>query len=129
MQTLVWFEENSDGEIVEHPAVALKEALSLAAKSYAAAGASCPVFGLMYDADTYLEFFMDAPDSVGWQFEMPKTRRDPKAKQGFFERHLGASFHHEGTLKSWGEIEARITEYFTAGPAGMWSSLRRAAQG
>lgn len=115
MKPLVWFEENSDGEIVEHPPVDLKQALVLAAKAYAAAGPDGPVFGLMHGPDDWLEFFMDAPDSIGMTCQATAASQ-PKRKGFWGWLTTPGTKSIEETLKSWGEIEAKITAYYNDAP-------------
>lgn len=112
MKPLVWFEENDDGDIDEHPPVDLKQALAQAAKSYAAAGPDGPVFGLMRGPDDWLEFFMDAPNSVGMTCQI--TAASQPRRKGFLGWLTAPGPKSaEQTLKSWGEIEQKITDYYT----------------
>jgi hypothetical protein len=127
MTALIWFEENKDGEIDEHPPIDLKQALKLAAKAYAAAGTSCPVFGLMYGPDDWLEFFMDAPDSVGITCQATAATAEPKRKGFWGWLTSPGPKSAEKTLKSWGEVEANITAYYTDGPRFLFRADKRKA--
>jgi hypothetical protein len=92
--------------------VDLKQALALASKAYAGAGPKCPIFGLMRGPDDWLEFFMDAQDSVGMTCQITAASQ-PKRKGFWGWLTSPGPRSAEQTLKSWGEIEAKITAYFT----------------
>ncbi|MBI1216827.1 MAG: hypothetical protein GC185_13570 [Alphaproteobacteria bacterium] len=118
-EALGWYSIGEDLGPREQPPVALDEALEIARRYYANAekkfdtaeqGLAATMFGFSRDKDTFIELCVNAPDDISYKFEMPKN---PDKKPAWYEKFLSFAFQYETTLKSQGELEGKIREFYT----------------
>ena len=128
-----WYSIDMKGDTIDHPPVALPEALAIAKKYYANAGKKYQTaeestmetfFGYARSKEVFLELVVFRDDQVSCHFETA----DAVAPEAPWYKKIFASnvFSRDIDLHSWTEMEIKITEFFETDPAELRGRMEQA---